>query len=128
LVADLPPGDGEGLERRDEAVLRTIESDHEDAVTRLRQAVQTDGEAPDTSSGPWGTWAKVVTGAAKLVSESAVLKVLKVGEEHGLKEYEEALGDEDDIDAFSREIIRDTLVPRQRAHIAAIDRCMRTLH
>ena len=47
------------------------------------------------------------------------LKALKEGEEHGLKEYEEALDDE--ISPELQSVVR-TLISRQQAHIQTLDR------
>jgi uncharacterized protein (TIGR02284 family) len=109
------------------AQLLRIEEDHEQAVAQLRESVRTHGGQPSESSGPWGTWAQAVTGAAKMFGVEAVLKVLKEGEEHGMKEYEEILANED-TDAACKRVVRETLIPQQQEHIAAIDQCMRTLH
>jgi uncharacterized protein (TIGR02284 family) len=107
------------------AELRHIENEHREAVSVLRSRIQLRGGDPDTTSGMWGAWAQIVTGAASLLSDNLALKALKEGEEHGLKEYEEALGDEH-IDPDTRTLIRSSLVPRQEQHIAALDRLMET--
>jgi len=69
--------------------IRTMCADHESAVSQLRQQVHEHGGEPAEGSGAWGIWAKLVTGTAAAISEGTVLKALKEGEEHGVKEYEE---------------------------------------
>lgn len=107
--------------------LRDIASDHSLAVGQLESAVRTSGGEPSKSSGPWGLFAKAVTGTATGLGDKAVLKALKEGEEHGLKEYQEAL-ESKDLDATTQELIRLRFMPRQQAHIQTIDSCMQRLH
>ena len=94
--------------------------DHQDSVEELTRAVVRCGGQPDSTSGAWGSLAQAITGAAKLFGNAAALKALKEGEEHGMKEYEEALEDPM-LDAESRELIEGTLLPRQRGHILMVD-------
>lgn len=101
--------------------LHTLRADHRDAADALWHHVEGHGGKPSEDSGPWGTWAKLVEGAAKVFGHAAALKALKEGEEHGLKDYADALEDHDlPMDCVS--LIRDRLLPRQRQHIAVLDR------
>jgi uncharacterized protein (TIGR02284 family) len=102
--------------------LRAIQRDHRDAADALWHHVEQHGGKPSEGSGPWGAFAKAVEGTAKLLGNTAALKALKEGEEHGLKDYEDALKDEN-LPADCQALIRG-LIPRQRAHITAIDRLM----
>ena len=104
-------------------VLRQMHVDHRETANTLRIHVRDHGGGPYTSSGAWGTWAKLVEGAAKLFGKTAALKALKEGEEHGLKEYEEAIKS-DALPSDCKTLIRDTLLPQTRNHIAALDRLM----
>src|SRR5438093_12948373 len=70
--------------------LRRIHIEHREAANLLRQHVRGHGGKPDKGSGAWGTFAKAVEGTAKLLGDDAALKALKEGEEHGVKEYEDA--------------------------------------
>jgi uncharacterized protein (TIGR02284 family) len=105
------PGDG--------AALRLIAQDHGYAAQQLREAVRRAGGDPEESSGAWGAWAKTVEGTAKLFGDASALKALKEGEEHGLKDYREAL---DDLDALPRALIAGELIPAQLRHIAELER------
>ena len=96
---------------------------HEDAVSTLQEQIRKVGGTPVQSSGVWGTWASAVTGAAKVISRDAALKALKEGEEHGVKEYEEKLKD-DDVPAEAKNIIQERFLPAQKAHIASLDAIM----
>jgi uncharacterized protein (TIGR02284 family) len=99
--------------------LRAIQRDHRDAADRLWREVERHGGKPSEGSGPWGTFAKTVQGAAKLFGDKAALKALKEGEEHGLKDYEDALTKELPADVLTA--IRQ-FIPKQREHITVLDR------
>ena len=102
--------------------LRALQRDHRDAADALWHHVEQHGGKPSEGSGPWGTFAKAVEGVAKLLGNTSALKALKEGEEHGLKDYEDALQDHN-LPADCQALIRGIL-PKQRAHIAVIDRLM----
>lgn len=101
--------------------LRRIASEHREAADTLRQHILHRGGKPPSDSGAWGTWAKIVTGAAKIFGDAAAIKALKEGEEHGAKEYQDALNDQN-LDPECRQLISSTLLPRTRAHIDQLDR------
>jgi uncharacterized protein (TIGR02284 family) len=103
--------------------LRRIHREHREAANTLRQHVRHFGETPDHGSGAWGAFAKAVEGAAKLFGNAAALKALKEGEEHGAKDYEDALK-QDGLPAECRSLIAATLLPQTRNHIAALDRLL----
>ena len=102
--------------------LRALQRDHRDAADALWPHVEQHGGKPSEGSGPWGSFAKAVEGVAKLLGNTGALKALKEGEEHGLKDYEDALQDHN-LPADCQALIRGIL-PKQRAHIAVIDRLM----
>jgi hypothetical protein len=100
--------------------LHAMQRDHRDAADALWHALERKGKRPSESAGPWGAFAKAVEGTAKLFGNAAALKALKEGEEHGLKEYDEALRDSSlgrDVQATIRGFVN-----RQRSHIDALDR------
>lgn len=71
--------------------LTRIAGDHRTASTMLRDSIRTIGGEPDKSSGMWGSFAKTVTGAAKILGPQTVLAALREGEEHGIAEYDKAI-------------------------------------
>jgi osmotically-inducible protein OsmY len=99
--------------------LSEILSEHEDAASRLRQSIRRAAGEPSTDSGAWGTWSKIVMGAAKLFGDKAALKALKEGEESGLAEYQryqrEFAGSDEDVRLTSE------LMNRQQRHIRELD-------
>lgn len=101
--------------------LRAIQRDHRDAADRLWREVERHGGKPSEGSGPWGAFAKSVEGTAKLFGNKAALKALKEGEEHGLKDYEDAL--KKDLPVDVQAAIRQ-FIPKQREHITVLNRLM----
>jgi hypothetical protein len=101
------------------SVLSDLRRDHIKSADRLRGNVTDMGGVPTTDSGAWGTWAKMVQGAAKLMGDTAALKALLEGEEHGEKQYREAL-DDDEVLPGCKEMIRTELLPRQLSHISTL--------
>ncbi len=84
---------------------------HQDRVMMLQEAVQALGAEPATSSGPWGTFAKVVETGAKVLGEKATIAALEEGEDHGLKDYK---ADMNDLDYQARELVQNKLLPQQQ--------------
>jgi hypothetical protein len=105
------------------ADLQKIREEHARAGVRLREQVVRFGGNPSESSGPWGTFAAAVTGAAKAFGPGTALSALKQGEEHGINEYEEAL-DNADVNPECKNLIRNDLLPRCRRHVTELDRLM----
>lgn len=102
--------------------LHWLRTQHRDAADALWHHVEQHGGKPSEDSGPWGAFAKAVEGTAKLFGNAAALKALKEGEEHGLKDYEEALRDKN-LPADCQALLRG-LLERQRAHLPVIDRLL----
>jgi uncharacterized protein (TIGR02284 family) len=101
--------------------LHRIRDEHRAAANELRQHIHGHGGKPDQGSGSWGAWAKTVEGAAKIFGNAAAVKALKEGEEHGVKDYEDALTDAN-LPADCKELIRNRLLPQTRSHIPVLDR------
>lgn len=100
--------------------LHRFQKDHRDASAQLWQHIEQHGGKPSEGSGAWGSWAKAVEGTAKLFGNAAALKVLKEGEEHGLKDYQSALENKD-LSPECLTLIR-SLIEKQRQHIPVLDR------
>ena len=107
------------------AEVQRIQLDHRDAADALWHHIEAHGGQPSKSAGTWGAFAKAVEGTAKLLGNKAALKALKEGEEHGLKEYEAALKD-NDLPADCQALIRG-LLAKQREHIVTLDRLLEAL-
>ena len=105
-------------------LLREIQEEHGRAAQGIRDRIkELGGEASDTS-GAWGIWAKTVQGTMNLLGDTSSLKALKEGEEHGLKDYQEAL---DDVDASSAQLIQNQYIPAQQRHINLLDQLLNSV-
>ncbi len=109
------------------AALERISNEHAQAVRLLREEIRQFGGIADESSGAWGLWAKTVEGTASLFGDTASIKALKEGEEHGLKEYQ-AIMDDPDLLPDLKSLLTERLQLRQKEHIEALNRCLDTLH
>ena len=99
-------------------LLREIQEEHGRAAQGIRDRIRELGGEASDSSGAWGVWAKTVQGTMNLLGDAASLKALKEGEEHGLKDYQEAV---DDVDPNSAQLIQNQLIPAQQRHINLLD-------
>ncbi len=102
----------------DVQVLRQMQQEHGRAAQELRERIRSLGGEPSDSSGAWGAWAQTVQGTMNLFGDTAALKSLKEGEEHGLKDYQEAI---DDTDPLTTSLIQSELIPNQQKHIEILD-------
>ncbi|RYZ60557.1 MAG: DUF2383 domain-containing protein [Proteobacteria bacterium] len=107
--------------------LERISGEHHQAVGLLREQIRQFGGIADEGSGAWGLFAQAVEGTARVFGDTASLKVLKEGEEHGLKEYQAIMDDPDLLPEF-KSLLTERLQLRQKEHIEALNRCMETLH
>ena len=88
---------------------------HQERAETLRQQVVQLGGQPSEGSGPWGAFAKLIEGGAKLFGEKAAVAALEEGEDHGLKDYRTHLTD---LDIESRRIIEQQVLPEeQQTHL-----------
>ena len=99
-------------------LLREIQEEHGRAAQGIRDRIRELGGEASDSSGAWGAWAKTVQGTMNLFGDASALKSLKEGEEHGLKDYQEAV---DDVDPSSGQLIQNQLIPAQQRHINLLD-------
>lgn len=108
----------------DAMALRAIAQEHGEHAQSLRDEVRRLGAGADDGSGAWGAWAKTVEGTAKLFGNTSALKALREGEERGLKDYEEALGD---VDEPARALLMTKLIPDQQRHVTTLDGMIRKI-
>jgi hypothetical protein len=113
--------DSDNARQSDCQCLRGMQEDHGRACQTLRSRIREMGGEASDSSGAWGAWAKSVEGAASIFGDKAALKALKEGEEHGLKDYQDAL---DDVDATSASIIESEFISSQQKHIMMLNRML----
>lgn len=101
------------------ACLKEFLADHNDAVDYWKIQMRQEYLEEETSSGPWGSVVEAFIGLGKMFGEKAALKALQEGEEHGLKEYNELLNQENlTIEQVQR--IQNVFIPNQQKHIQTI--------
>ena len=105
-------------------LLREIQEEHGRAAQGIRDRIRELGGEASDSSGAWGAWAKTVQGTMNLFGDASALKSLKEGEEHGLKDYQEAI---DDVDPSSGQLIQNQLIPAQQRHINLLDQLINSV-
>jgi hypothetical protein len=92
---------------------------HEQRVEMLRNQILRMGGKPSDGSGPWGGFAKLIEGGAKLFGEKAAIAALEEGEDHGLKLYRNQ-SDLEKLDLATRDFVERSLLPEQeRSHRTA---------
>lgn len=104
-------------------LLREIQEEHGRAAQAIRDRIREMGGEASDSSGAWGAWAKVIQGTMNVFGDASSLKALKEGEEHGLKDYEGAIGG---LDASSAQLIQNQLIPAQHRHIDLLNQLIKT--
>lgn len=100
--------------------LSSIRQDHVQAVDKLKRYSGSEFREETQSSGPWGAFSQAFTGGASFFGDKAALRALKVGEEHGRNEYQEALSS-GNLDAELKTVIQNELLPNQERHLKTID-------
>lgn len=102
---------GESEARQD---LRECQNSHQGRVLRLRAEILERRGDPAESSGAWGLFAILVEKGAKVVGTATAVSALEAGEDHGLKEYQQALPA---LDMPARSVVSADLYPQQvRTH------------
>lgn len=104
--------------------LQNLLRSHQERCDLLRQRIVELGGNPSTSSGVWGSFAKLVEGAGKVFGVGPALAALQQGEEHGLNDYRRDLGD---LDPQSQELIRSRIMPEQERTCRAITTLQQTV-
>ncbi len=87
----------QALEKIEEASVRSVLEScmncHADRVLKITETVLTLGGVPVTSSGPWGAFAKMMEGGAKVFGDKACISMLEEGEDKGMADYKRLLID-----------------------------------
>ncbi len=91
--------------------LQECRASHELRVERIRRAIIDAGGEPAHASGAWGLFAKAVAGGARALGWKTVITTLEEGEDHGLKEYDDALPR---LGESVRQLVTTQLYPEQQ--------------
>lgn len=96
--------------------LENCRTSHQLRATLLREEILRRGGEPAEGSGPWGAFAQIVEGGAKLFGKKAALAALEQGEDHGRDDYKAEL---EDLSPELRRFVEAKLLPEQlRTHDA----------
>ncbi|MGC4069252.1 MAG: DUF2383 domain-containing protein [Polyangiaceae bacterium] len=106
------------------SILLECSRSHEQRVQALTQAILERGGVPATSSGAWGTFAKLVESSAAAFGEKSAIAALEEGEDHGINDYQRDLSD---LDPSLRHLLEVTIIPEQRRTHDAIRNIKRQL-
>ena len=98
-------------------VLSDCLSCHADRVQELSKFVVSLGATPASTSGPWGSFAKLVEAGAVVLGEGSAVGALKEGEDKGLESY---LGACKHTEDESGEFVATKLLPAQERTQKAI--------
>jgi len=87
---------------------------HEQRVAILTEEIRRLGGTPAESSGPWGSFVKLVEGGAAALGEKAAIAALEEGEDHGNADYKRDVAK---LDPGVRAVIEQKVLPLQlRTH------------
>jgi hypothetical protein len=100
---------------------------HEQRVEMLRNQITRLGGAPSDDSGPWGSFAKLFEGGAKLFGEKTAIAALEEGEDHGLKLYRNN-SDVQKLDLATRDFVERSLLPEQERTHQTASRLKHSMH
>ncbi len=104
--------------------LNEMLKNHRSNVTYFKKMALKQNELPEYDSGIWGTVVSLFVGSAKLFGNTAALKSLKEGEEHGLKEYQKLL-ENDEVPMHVKSYVRDKIMPTLHMNINSISAMMK---
>ena len=99
------------------AELRRISAEHTQTAEILRTEVFRLGGAPAGSAGAWGAFARAFQSSANFLGVSTAFSSLCEGEEHGLREYQDA---REVATGPTKMLLDEKLIPNQKKHIAAL--------
>ena len=114
---------GKIKDQNEKSALEQMLQDHVRAVDSLKQYAEPKFEEKAQSSGPWGAFTTAFAGGASFFGDKAALTALKVGEQHGINEYQEAIKD-GSINQDVRNLIQSELLPNQERHLQMINQDM----
>lgn len=109
-----------GRDQRFDALMHYA-ANHRQAVQHFVELARSRNIHVPRESGFWGAFAKFSTSIAKAVGEKAALRILKEGEEHGLKLYLGMAHDEL-LDPNIASQLKEYFIPQQKRHIDGLEK------
>ena len=107
------------------AELVSLQKSHQQRVSLLSNKVKELGGTPDSESGTWGSFAKLVEGSAKAFGKKTALSALEEGEDRGRDSYESKTKE---LSPECQSFITTTILPEQHRSHDELNRIIRTVH
>lgn len=95
------------------SVLSDCLASHELRVSKLRDAIEQYGGTPESDSGIWGSWAKVLSGGATAFGDDATVAALEQEEDAHSSDYEWRLVK---MHGEHRDLVKNELMPEQQRY------------
>lgn len=103
--------------------LRQIQVEHTRTAQALRDRIGALGGVAAESAGVRGGWAKFTMEVAKIFGHVTALKMLKEGEEHGMKDLQKGL---EELDGTTAHLLQNQFIPAQQRHIDMLEALITT--
>ncbi len=107
------------------AELVSLQKSHQQRASLLSSKVKELGGTPDSASGTWGSFAKLVEGSAKAFGKKTALSALEEGEDRGRDSYESKTRD---LSPECRSFINTSILPEQHRSHDELNRIIKTVH
>lgn len=95
------------------SVLSDCLASHRARVGKLRDAIRQYGGTPESDSGIWGSWAKVLSGGASVFGDDATVAALEQEEDAHSSDYEWRLVN---MHGEHRDLVKNELMPEQQRY------------
>lgn len=105
--------------------LTELQRSHQKRATLLSHRVQELGGVPDTGSGTWGSFAKLVEGGARMLGEKSAISALEEGEDRGKENYEK---DSSQLAPENQSFISSKILPEHQRSHDTLSRLKHTMH
>lgn len=107
------------------STLTELQRSHQKRATLLSHRVQELGGIPETDSGTWGSFAKLVEGGAKAFGEKTAISALEEGEDRGKANYGK---DSDKLSLDTKTFIESKILPEHQRSHDTLSRLKSVLH
>lgn len=105
--------------------LTELQRSHQKRATLLSHRVQELGGIPDTDSGTWGSFAKLVEGGASMMGDKTAISALEEGEDRGKNNYEKGTSE---LAPENQTFISSKILPEHQRSHDTLSRIKHTMH
>ncbi len=105
--------------------LTDLQRSHQKRATLLSHRVQELGGIPETDSGMWGSFSKLVEGGASMFGEKSALSALEEGEDRGVESYRSGA---DKLTPANRSFINTSILPEHNRSHDTLNRLKSIIH